>query len=77
MIPVWKKTMRALRIGEKRVQGNPLRMAIVHKSKTSSVIHKILIQNQVLGGKFILKPFGEKRRGIASLQKNGIKSATV
>ena len=27
-----------------------------------------------VAGKFILKPIGEKTRGIASLQKNGIKS---
>ena len=30
--------------------------------------------NQDLVGKFILGPIGEKTRGIASLQKNGLKS---
>ena len=37
-------------------------------------ILEILIQNQEIAGKFILKPIGEKTRGISSLQKNGIKS---
>ena len=52
---------------KKRVKSNPLRKPIIPMPKTSSVILKILIQNRVKVGKIILKPVGEKTRGIASL----------
>ena len=49
-------------------ESNLLRIAIAIKTKTSYSILKILIQNQMKVGKFILKPVGEKTRGIASLK---------
>ena len=41
-------------------ESNLLRIAIAIKTKTSYSILKILIQNQMKVGKFILKPVGEK-----------------
>jgi hypothetical protein len=46
---------------KRRVKSNPLRMTIALKTKTFSVILKILeilIQNQALGVNFTLKPVG-------------------
>ena len=61
--------------GKKVIKSNPLQITLMLKPKTSSVILeilKILIQNQLIAGKVILKPIAEKTRGIASLQKNGL-----
>jgi hypothetical protein len=46
---------------KRRVKSNPRQMTITPKTKTSSAILKILkilIQNQMTAGKFILKPNG-------------------
>jgi len=55
--------------------GNKNQLTVTTSPTKSALIREILkylesvIQNQVLVGEFILKPVGEKTRGIASLQR--------
>jgi hypothetical protein len=72
MKPVGKKTMRALRIGEKKYKKTNLRITFTSKTKTSSVILKILkilIQNQVLPVNLYWNLSGKRREASCLYRK--------